>query len=107
MEPLLQCIYIVQSNPLSPASDTRSLTTSYSHGNSKRKRKMSAQAPGFTTAPSDKETPEQNRGLFHHEGKKHECHHYARMYGGKVANAAMWGFELRSVRTLRMLLLEI
>ncbi|KAG9961111.1 hypothetical protein KCU61_g5863, partial [Aureobasidium melanogenum] len=53
---------------------------------------MSAQAPGFTTAPSDKDTPQQDRGLFHHEGKKHECHHYARMYGGQAMNAVMWGF---------------
>lgn len=53
---------------------------------------MSAQAPGFTTAPSDKETPQQDRGLFHHEGKKHECHHYARMYGGQAMNAVMFGF---------------
>ena len=24
--------------------------------------------------------------------KNHECHHYARMYGGQGANAIMWGF---------------
>lgn len=36
---------------------------------------MSVQAPNFTTPPSDKETPSQERGLFHHEAKKHECHH--------------------------------
>ena len=53
---------------------------------------MSAQAPSFSTPPSDKDTPEQDRGLFHQERKKHECHHYARMYGGQVANAMMWGF---------------
>lgn len=53
---------------------------------------MSAQAPGYNTAPSDKETPEQDRGLFHHEAKKHESHHYVRMYGGQAVNAMMWGF---------------
>ena len=53
---------------------------------------MSAQNPAFPTAPSDANTPPQDRGLFHHEAKKHESHHYLRMYGGQVANAAMWGF---------------
>ncbi|KAL1306866.1 hypothetical protein AAFC00_005516 [Neodothiora populina] len=53
---------------------------------------MSAQAPAFPTVPSDAQTPEQNRGVFEQEHKKHECHHYMRTYGGKVANAAMFGF---------------
>ena len=53
---------------------------------------MSAQAAAPTTPPSDKDTPPQNRGIFEHEAKKHECHHYVRMYGGQVLNAAMWGF---------------
>lgn len=34
----------------------------------------------------------QERGLFHHEAKKHESHHYVRMYGGQVLNAMAWGF---------------
>jgi len=33
-----------------------------------------------------------DRGLFSQQHKNHECHHYARMYGGQVANAMMWGF---------------
>ncbi|KAH0293225.1 hypothetical protein M436DRAFT_63126 [Aureobasidium namibiae CBS 147.97] len=53
---------------------------------------MSAQAQGFYTAPSDKDTPQQDRGLFNHESQKHQCHHYARMYGGQAVNAMMWGF---------------
>lgn len=53
---------------------------------------MSTQAPGFYTAPSDKDTPQQDRGLFNHESQKHQCHHYARMYGGQAVNAMMWGF---------------
>lgn len=53
---------------------------------------MSTQAPAFSSPPSDKETPNQDRGIFHHEAKKHESHHYVRMYGGQVANAMMWGF---------------
>jgi len=52
---------------------------------------MSVQAPALTTAPSDKDTPTQDRGIFHQEAQKHECHHYARMYGGQAANAMMWG----------------
>lgn len=42
--------------------------------------------------PSDKDTPSQDRGIFHHEARKHESHHYVRMYGGQVMNAMMWGF---------------
>lgn len=53
---------------------------------------MSVQAPNFSTPPSDKDTPEQSRGLFHQEAKKHECHHYVRMYGGQVVKAAAFGF---------------
>ena len=53
---------------------------------------MSAQAQGFYTVPSDRDTPQQDRGLFHHESQKHQCHHYARMYGGQAVNAMMWGF---------------
>nr|POE47682.1 hypothetical protein CFP56_01013 [Quercus suber] len=48
--------------------------------------------PGNPTAPSDRHTPSQDRGLFHHEAAKHESHHYVRMYGGQALNAAMWGF---------------
>lgn len=40
--------------------------------------------------PGENQT--QERGLFHHEARKHESHHYVRMYGGQVVNAAMWGF---------------
>jgi len=53
---------------------------------------MSAQAPAFPTVPSDKNTPQQDTRSFGEEHKKHECHHYMRTYGGKVANAAMFGF---------------
>lgn len=53
---------------------------------------MSAQAPGFSTAPSDEKTPQQDRGIFNEEHKKHESHHYMRTYGGKVVNAALFGF---------------
>jgi hypothetical protein len=54
---------------------------------------MSGEAQSYyTEAPSDKDTPQQDRGLFDHESKKHECHHYARMYGGQAVNAMMWGF---------------
>ena len=53
---------------------------------------MSAQAPNFSTAPSDKDTPSQDRGIFNHEAQKHESHHYVRMYGGRVLEAAAWGF---------------
>lgn len=53
---------------------------------------MSVQNPNFPTPPSDKDTPQQDRSLFHHEAKKHESHHYVRMYGGQALNAAMWGF---------------
>lgn len=53
---------------------------------------MSVQAPGFSSPPSDQYTPSQDRGLFHHEAKKHESHHYLRMYGGQAVQAAMWGF---------------
>lgn len=53
---------------------------------------MSAQAPAFPTVPSDKDTPSQDRGIFNEEHQKHQCHHYMRTYGGKVANAAMFGF---------------
>lgn len=53
---------------------------------------MSTQAQGFYTAPSDRDTPQQDRGLFDHESQKHQCHHYARMYGGQAVNAMMWGF---------------
>lgn len=42
--------------------------------------------------PSDKNTPSQDRGLFQHEARKHESHHYLRMYGGQVLNAALMGF---------------
>ena len=42
--------------------------------------------------PSDKDTPSQDRDIFHHEAAKHESHHYMRQYGGQVARAAMWGF---------------
>lgn len=52
---------------------------------------MSAQQ-AQNTVPSDKETPTQDRGAFSDEHKKHECHHYMRTYGGKVAQAAMFGF---------------
>ncbi|TKA75121.1 hypothetical protein B0A55_05012 [Friedmanniomyces simplex] len=51
---------------------------------------MSAQA--FGGPPSDYNTPSQDRGIFQQEAKKHECHHYVRMYGGQVVNAAMMGF---------------
>jgi hypothetical protein len=54
---------------------------------------MSGEAQSYyNEAPSDKDTPSQDRGLFDHESKKHECHHYARMYGGQAVNAMMWGF---------------
>lgn len=53
---------------------------------------MSDQAPPSSTAPSDKDTPTQDRGLFHQEGQKHQSHHYLRMYGGQVVQAAMFGF---------------
>jgi hypothetical protein len=54
---------------------------------------MSGEAQSYyNSAPSDKDTPQQDRGLFDHESKKHECHHYARMYGGQAVNAMMWGF---------------
>ena len=53
---------------------------------------MSVQAPAFSTPPSDKDTPTQDRGLFDHEASKHQSHHYLRMYGGQVVQAAMWGF---------------
>ena len=49
-------------------------------------------APGFSGPPSDAQTPSQDRGIFHHEAKKHESHHYVRMYGGQVASAMMFGF---------------
>lgn len=42
--------------------------------------------------PSDATTPTQNRSLFHHEARKHECHHYMRTYGGQALNAFVWGF---------------
>ncbi|KAK4547299.1 hypothetical protein LTR36_000954 [Oleoguttula mirabilis] len=53
---------------------------------------MSAQAQSFTTAPSDKDTPTQDRGIFNSEAQKHQSHHYLRMYGGQAVQAAMWGF---------------
>lgn len=53
---------------------------------------MSANNPANDPPPSDKDTPTQDRGLFHHEAKKHESHHYLRMYGGQVVQAAMFGF---------------
>ncbi|QIX01740.1 hypothetical protein AMS68_007257 [Peltaster fructicola] len=56
---------------------------------------MSAQSqPQNAPAPSEKDAQYiQDRGLFdHHEAQKHEKHHYLRMYGGQVVNAAMWGF---------------
>jgi hypothetical protein len=53
---------------------------------------MSTQAPGFTTVASDKDTPQQDRAIFERESKKHECHHYARMYGGQAVNAVVLGF---------------
>nr|OQO20416.1 hypothetical protein B0A51_11157 [Rachicladosporium sp. CCFEE 5018] len=53
---------------------------------------MSKQQPSYGGPPSDKDTPSQDRGLFHQEAQKHECHHYLRMYGGQVATAAMYGF---------------
>ena len=53
---------------------------------------MSAQAYNNNTAPSDKDTPSQDRGIFHHEAAKHQSHHYMRTYGGQVLHAAMWGF---------------
>ena len=39
-------------------------------------RTMSAQAPAFSTPPSDANTPSQDRGIFHREAQKHQCHHY-------------------------------
>jgi hypothetical protein len=53
---------------------------------------MSVQSPTYQTPPSDRDTPSQDRGLFHHEAQKHQSHHYVRMYGGQVLQAAMWGF---------------
>lgn len=53
---------------------------------------MSVQSPAFSTPPSDKDTPTQDRGIFHQEAKKHESHHYVRMYGGRVLQAAVFGF---------------
>lgn len=53
---------------------------------------MSQTSSAISVPPSDKNTPSQDRGIFEREGKKHECHHYVRMYGGQVANAMMWGF---------------
>ena len=53
---------------------------------------MSTQASPSTLPPSDKNTPQQDTRSFDEEHKKHECHHYMRTYGGKVANAAMFGF---------------
>ena len=44
--------------------------------------------------PSDSNTPTQERGLFSQEAQKHESHHYLRMYGGQVVNAAMMGFGM-------------
>jgi len=35
---------------------------------------------------------EKDRSLFSHEAKKHECHHYTRMYGGRLGNAVLMGF---------------
>jgi len=43
-----------------------------------------------TGAPEEKD-----RGLFdHHGAKQHECHHYTRMYGGRLANAMLMGFGM-------------
>ncbi|KAK5137417.1 hypothetical protein LTR08_008995 [Meristemomyces frigidus] len=53
---------------------------------------MSGQAQSFQTAPSDKDTPSQDRSIFAHESQKHHSHHYLRMYGGQAVQAAMWGF---------------
>ena len=50
-------------------------------------------APGSQPANPPAVTDEkQERSLFHREARNHEGHHYARMYGGQVANAMMWGF---------------
>ena len=48
----------------------------------------------YNGPPSDSNTPTQDRGLFSHEAQKHESHHYLRMYGGQVVNAAMMGFGM-------------
>ena len=50
------------------------------------------QAQNFSSAPSDKDTPSQDRGIFNQESQKHQSHHYLRMYGGQAVQAAMWGF---------------
>ncbi|KAK1074586.1 hypothetical protein LTR12_005794 [Friedmanniomyces endolithicus] len=48
----------------------------------------------YNGPPSDSNTPSQDRGLFSQEAQKHESHHYLRMYGGQVVNAAMMGFGM-------------
>lgn len=48
--------------------------------------------PGVAAAPSDQNTPAPNKSIFHHQASQHQSHHYLRMYGGQVAQAAMWGF---------------
>lgn len=48
--------------------------------------------PGVAAAPSDQNTPAPNKTIFHHQASRHQSHHYLRMYGGQVAQAAMWGF---------------
>ena len=50
---------------------------------------------GFDPQNANTGPPEEkDRSLFHHEAKKHECHHYTRMYGGKLANAMLMGFGM-------------
>ncbi|MCJ1481079.1 hypothetical protein MMC06_001235 [Schaereria dolodes] len=49
---------------------------------------MSASGP----PSNDNKDEEQSRSLFHNEAKKHESHHYTRMYGGKLMNAVILGF---------------
>lgn len=50
-----------------------------------------APPPGVAAAPSDQNTPAPNKSIFHHQASQHQSHHYLRMYGGQVAQAAMWG----------------
>ncbi|KAH9823675.1 hypothetical protein Tdes44962_MAKER04527 [Teratosphaeria destructans] len=65
---------------------------------------MSVQSPSFATPPSDKDTPTQDRGIFHQEAQKHQSHHYMRQYGGQVANVGLpfcpLAFSLRYVVNL-------
>ena len=65
--------------------------------------KMSNQGPPYYgMPPSDKDTPSQDRGIFHHEAQKHESHHYLRMYGGQVMSAATVSYTHLTLPTKRI-----